>query len=348
MKYIHLITSLEMGGTETFLIQLLEHSPSNHSHEVWYFKKAGVAAEAIRRLGVPIRQISSPVQLWKALRAEKPEVLHTCLYRAHQIGRFVGRLAGVPKIISSQQSIDSWQTWPFALLDRFTLLFCDLVFVNSLAAKRLVTSRFGPFHRPVVQELYNALDPDFAGIDRQKARDVYQLPKGAIVGGTLMRLHHEKGADRIPAFADRLLTRYPHLHLFVGGVGPLELQLKAETANRSWASRLHWMGWIEDKRTFLSAFDFFWLLSREESYPQCLLEAAVVGCPWLATSVGDIPLMQKEFPAALTIEWEGEWNASFDAWFKKLPELQQQAKQLSPVIHARYSLAHMVQSFYFL
>src|SRR5205814_568047 len=48
-KIRHLITSLEGGGTENFLYQILAHSPTGYDHEVLYLKKDGVIGDRIRR-----------------------------------------------------------------------------------------------------------------------------------------------------------------------------------------------------------------------------------------------------------------------------------------------------------
>jgi glycosyltransferase involved in cell wall biosynthesis len=290
MKITHLITSLEGGGTENFLCQLLKHSPKSVSHHVLFLKKDGVFGERIRALGIPV-QAADAGTVWRALRADRPDVLHTCLYRAHQLGRVMGRLAGVPRIVSSQRAIDAWQMPWHVYLDGFTLQFCDDVIVNSSAAERLVRRRIGSHATPRVTRILNGVDLNrFKLQDRDTARRVLELPEGNTrIGGSLMRLHREKGADYILRFAKAALMKNPNLHLAVGGVGPLETTLHAASLKETWGHRLHWLGWVEDTPAFYAALDFFWSLSREESFPQSLLEASVMSIPWIAPEVGGVP-----------------------------------------------------------
>src|SRR5205085_1586108 len=98
-----------------------------------------------------------------------------------------------------------------------------------------------------------------------------------------------KGGDLIPLFAKQVLEANPNLHLLIGGRGPLENNLKEATENASWSNRLHWLGWESDGRRAMAASDFCFLLSREESFPQVLLEASALGLPWIAPGVGGIP-----------------------------------------------------------
>jgi len=290
VKIVHLITSLEGGGTENFLHQLIRYSPKNHSHEVLYLKKDGIIGDRLRQGGVSPKKITA-TQLYPVLRQKNPDVLHTLLFRANQMGRVIGRVAGVKQIISSQRSIDAWQKPWHIYLDSFTLPFCDQVVVNSSAAEALVRQRIKNHSKPCITKLLNGVDLErFSSQDRQAARQKLGLQAGNIVlGGSLMRLHAEKGADTILAFAQKSLLANPALHLVVGGIGPLEQQLRAQSALESWGNRLQWLGWVEDTPAFYAALDFFWSLSREESFPQSLLEASVMGIPWVAPDVGGVP-----------------------------------------------------------
>jgi glycosyltransferase involved in cell wall biosynthesis len=297
MKLTHLITSLKGGGTENFLDQLIRYSPENWTHQVLFLKKDGVTGDRLRQRGISPKKVTA-IQLYQELRTQKPEALHTLLYRANQLGRVIGRVAGVKRIISSQRAIDSWQKPWHVYLDSFTLPFCDDVIVNSSAAESLVRARIKNHSKPRITRIFNGVDLErFSPQDRTAARQKLQLPIEGILGGSLMRLHAEKGADRILAFAQKALQENRALHLVVGGVGPLESQLREQSKKEPWAARWHWLGWVEDTPSFYAALDFFWSLSREESFPQSLLEASVMGVPWIAPNIGGIPdLMNAKVP----------------------------------------------------
>lgn len=288
MRVCHLITSLEGGGTENFLLQLLKHAPSGVVQDVCYLKRDGVIGDAIRRLGLSPQRVS-PIALYRRWRQRPPDVVHTLLYRAHQLGRWIGRQAGVRRIVSSQRAIDAWMKPWHVAVDRWTLPYAHLVVANSGAAAELIRQRLGRPGGPDIEILHNGSDLErFERRDRETSRRALGLPERPLLGGIQLRLHSEKGADHLPALASSLLSRFPDLHLAVAGVGPLELRLKQTTRGQPWSPRLHWLGWVDDAPAFLSAVDFAWNMSREESFPQSLLDASVMGVPWAAPAVGGI------------------------------------------------------------
>lgn len=345
-KVIHLITSLGGGGTENYLHQLLSLSPASWENHVLYFGRDGVIGERIRKLGLKTTRLSDPWALCREIKEIQPDILHTCLYWAHQIGRWVGKKR--LDVVSSHQAIDIWQKPWHRWIDTFTLPWCTCVVVNSAAANELIRSRVG--HRqvqPRIVQIDNGLDfSRFQMKDRQGARQFFQLEPHMRIGGTLIRLHPEKGAEKIPALADAVLSAHADLVLMIGGTGPLEGQLRAAT--QKWGNRIRWVGWQDDTQRFLSSLDFFWLLSREESFPQALLEASGVGLPWVAPNVGSIKDLLSFGAAGLLYPREQLPAAvqSFSEMMQNLPAHTLSAQNAIPALKTRYSLDQMVASFY--
>jgi glycosyltransferase involved in cell wall biosynthesis len=347
-RIVHLITSLGGGGTENFLFQILSKTPADFDHEVFYLGKDGVNGDRVRRLGFSVKHVDHLYGFYRHLKSNPPDILHTCLYWGHQIGRVVGRTAGVPFIISSHQSIDVWQKPWHGWIDRWTLPLCNVVDINSDAAQQVLEHRLRHATRkPRFVKVENGVDfSHFQQLDRVQSRQALEIPADALVGGTLMRLHAEKGAEKIPAFARRLLNTNPKLILLVGGTGPMEAHLKHET--RDLGTRLRWMGWQEDTARFLSALDFFWLLSREESFPQALLEASAMGLPWIAPDVGGIhELVNSGACGLLSSAGSAESMATAgEMLLSDLSARSRTAREAIGKLSARYSLDVMARAFY--
>ena len=53
--------------------------------------------------------------------------------------------------------------------------------------------------------------------------------------------------------------------------------------------RVHFLGFVDNARECLKAFDIFILTSRTEGLPYVLLEAGIAELPVIATEVGGIP-----------------------------------------------------------
>ncbi len=347
-KILHLITSLEGGGTENFLHQIVTHSPPGYVHTVLYLKKEGVIGERLRRAGIDVRPAGSLLALPALISREKPRLLHTCLYSAHIVGRWLGRFTHTP-VVTSQRAIDlwqkPWQTW----LDTQTLPLSSAVIVNSHKAARVIEQRRKDRLLPDIFEVPNGVDVTlFQPKHKTEARQRYGIPQEAIVGGTLMRLHPEKGADFIPRFAEPLLKAFPQLHLLVGGTGQLARSLRDQMTGKTGAERLHWVGWQDDTPTFLSACDFFWSLSREESFPQTLVEASIMGLPWVAPDVGSVSDLIQAGAAGTLYPRLNIANAieKTSNLLAQLPDTQKKALQAIPALAQHYSLKKMVEKTY--
>jgi len=345
---IHLITSLEGGGTENFLHQMLMNSPQDLTHEVIYLKRDGPMGGRIRQLGISVQRISNPIALFFYLNRKKPDILHTLLFRAHQLGRLLGKLAGIPHIVSSQRAIDTWQKPWHRWMDQWTLQFCDGVCANSASAAQLIQNRLGKRSTLKLDIIPNGIDSArFTGSLRPLARKSWNLPESAILAGTLMRLHPEKGADFIPEFAQILLERHVNLHIVIAGVGPLESDLKRITSGRLWSNRIHWLGWMTDTPSYLSALDMFWLLSREESFPQTLLEASVMGLPWIAPDVGGIKELPIQSNAVLYSAGQPQKMVeAAEHVLGSLREYQMNASRASDTIRRNYDISETARRFY--
>jgi L-malate glycosyltransferase len=345
---VHLITSLGGGGTENFLYQVVSRAPTGCKTTVACLKTGGAVEERLRRLGADIRGTPTPWHVTRLLEETKPDLLHTCLFWGNQIGRWAGRRTRVPRIVSSQRAIHIWEKPWHRILDRWTLPWCQAVIVNSLAAQALVNKRLeGRSKVPQIIRIPNGLDfARFAPAQRAEARQRFNLPPEAVVGGTMGRLHYEKGAEKIPALAKKLLREDPRLVLLVAGIGPLENQLKMKTREES--KRIRFVGWQEDAVSFLNSLDFFWLLSREESFPQALLEASGMALPWAAPDIGDVAELKKSGAAGILYPVNDVAAAAqvCRELVTHLPEWSRKAAAARPALEAIYSLDRMSAAFY--
>ncbi|HAX61296.1 MAG TPA: glycosyl transferase, partial [Elusimicrobia bacterium] len=54
IKIFHLITSLNIGGTEKFLLTVLRNLNNKYDFSVGYLKDSGQSAEEIEKLGISV------------------------------------------------------------------------------------------------------------------------------------------------------------------------------------------------------------------------------------------------------------------------------------------------------
>lgn len=156
--------------------------------------------------------------------------------------------------------------------------------VSTPVAQRLAASFGLPFRTVAV--IPNAVevppaDPTRRARQRQLRRAGLGLSPSAPLVVFAGRLEEKKGADLLPALAERLHERLGAT-LAVLGRGPLEEQLARHPASRHSGS-LRLLGQVADVADWLLAGDVLVLPSRLEGCPLIALEAMALGCPIVAT-----------------------------------------------------------------
>jgi glycosyltransferase involved in cell wall biosynthesis len=228
--------------------------------------------------------------LWHAtrqLRAWKPDAVIGFVFQSNMLARLAGRLAGVPRIVSSfrlEQEKNDKRKWIVRLTDPLTSVstFDSQRVCDATVARRTTTrekSRVIPNAIDV-----EALDAGAAHRDETRAalglRDEFAW---LIVG----RIVHEKDHHSLLAAWLQLQREHPRPRtLLVVGDGPLRDELEALAAETGIADSVRWLGSRRDVPRLLAACDGFVLSSRTESSPNALLEAASAGRPAVATAVG--------------------------------------------------------------
>ncbi|MFW6133965.1 MAG: glycosyltransferase [Elusimicrobiota bacterium] len=274
-KIFHYITSLNIGGTERFLQDVIKETSRDYEHEVGYIKVLGKIGKELLESGVSVRKLDSIRKIYKHLKEIKPDLIHTHLYRANIMGRFAGKLAGIP-VVSSQRSIDLWKNKLYILMDRFTAGWCNKVIANSHYACRIIENREKiPVEK--IELIYTGLDSNWY-VDDAEFRKTNNI-------GFVGRLHPHKGADLLCDFARDLKQSYPEISIKIVGEGPLENEMKEDlSSNAEIVGRVEG----EELKRFYDNIDLILILSREESFPRVILEAASRGVPAVSADVGGI------------------------------------------------------------
>jgi glycosyltransferase involved in cell wall biosynthesis len=87
------------------------------------------------------------------------------------------------------------------------------------------------------------------------------------------------------------------VELVIVGDGPARASLEARAARLGIGDRIHWLGYVADRATYMEALascDLFVFPSPAEGFPKVILDAMAVGLPVVATRAGQLrPLAVK-------------------------------------------------------
>ncbi|MGH3624326.1 MAG: glycosyltransferase [Sciscionella sp.] len=323
LRVIHVIHSLAPGGAEAVLVDLAEVAEEVNL-EIAVMPLVRISDEryvrAVRSRGVPVLGLDLtsrwdprvfPLAL-TALRAWRPDIVHTHLKHADIVGAVAARRLDVPMVSTLHIGHDN----PGQLYRAKRLLAAAARL--STAARTISVSdaqrrwyldafpRADP-HR-VVTVHNGVLDPRGRSpgeFDRGTLRRSIGVPEDAVLAAQVGLCRPGKGhADLITAM--RLLGADSGVHLAIAGDGPLRAELAASA--RDVAERVHFLGYRSDVPALLEAADLVVQPSEYDALPTTLIQALAAGRPSVATEVGGIPeivtsdvgiLVRAREPAAL-------------------------------------------------
>lgn len=341
-RVFHLITSLNFGGTENFLKQIVLGLKDRYDFSVGYIKQEGITAAELRRAGISVTKLTNPWTLCRRLRTWKPALLHTHMYRANMVGRLAGKLARVPAIVSSQRSSDDWKKIYHIWLDRFTALWTAKIVANCKATRELLVRR-EHIDPSKIEVIYNGIEPDFlkSSQDRPAGRALFSFAPQDIVVGFAGRFHKEKGSHWLPEIILRATGQNPRIRFLLAGDGPEKQALVA--VSEKLKGRVILAGMRSDMTQVLSAMDIFLLPSWEESFSQSALEALAAGLPVVASDVGGLSELITQDVGVLVPRGDTQGYTQALQQLAENPQLRGPMQKAAAAKASEFSLSKMLQ-----
>ena len=250
----------------------------------------------VRRLS-PWHDLVATIRLWRMMRRERYDVVHTHSSKAGILGRIAAWLAGVPVIIHTSHGWgfncqQPWyEYWLYVWLERACArISTAIIVVGSPGRDEGLALGIGkPEQYRLIRSGIEIQAYRDARITRDEARRRLELPRDAFVIGCVGRLGEQKAPlDLLAAFLPVAKSR-PEAHLVFVGDGPLSADLEQAIARAGLTGRVHLTGLRRDVPELMRAFDVFALASRWEGLPRVFPQAMAAGLPIVATRVDGAP-----------------------------------------------------------
>lgn len=294
MKIVHVVSSLQVGGMEHFVVRLAS-AQKQEGHQVSIFAlHPGDLADEARQRNVPVTVLEDSSKALRVFRAAqfflraKPQVVHahnqTSLHYA-VLGKRICRATVV--MTNHGQGLGSSRTPSASEWSQTDAV----VGVSNAVADRMDRSALGAKLRTI----YNGVA--FSPPQRSRAQVLEELgiPEGRTVAVIVARIDRLKGHETLLAAIGLLREANLSLTVLIAGDGAQRAERERQASELGLGQEMvRFLGFRSDVPDLLAASDFFLLPSLTEGLPLSVLEAMSHGIPTIATNVGGIPELISE------------------------------------------------------
>lgn len=296
---IHVLFTLDMGGLETFVVNLAKkHDRARYNVSVCCFREGGVLRRELETAGIPVYTVNKregidytlTFRLARLFREKNIDVVHTHNPMPWFYGAVAARIAGVGTVVHTEHSGLFPDRKKLLWAERHLAGITDTVISDSMA----VTERLIQAGRITPEKICTILN----GIDLERydtanagedARSPLGLGPDAFVIGSVARLEPVKDhATLLEGF--RLFSAgAPGAVLLLAGDGSMAGALKSMARKLGMKKNVVFLGTRKDVPDILKAVDVFAMTSLSEGLSLSVIEAMAARRPVIATRVGGNP-----------------------------------------------------------
>jgi len=309
LKIFHITGNTAYGGTTFYSKSLVEkaiqdgcevHYETSQAEVVEEYKDLPAKIVSIPELDRPLHPIKDFItifKLYRYIKKEKFDIVHSHTSKGGFVGRIAARLAGAKAVVHTVQGFAFHEhsgilaTFFYKTLEQFAGLFCNaMIFVNTHDLDFAIEKNIIPKEKTNL--IYNGVAPKKVQVSeeerqvaRQQIREEFALPQDAFIVGSIARLSPQKGISYLIDAIPPLFAKYENLYFLVVGTGILEKELHEQAKKLNIGERLIFAGYRTDNTRLLNSLDVYILPSLWEGFSLSLLEAMAVELPIVTTSI---------------------------------------------------------------
>jgi glycosyltransferase involved in cell wall biosynthesis len=327
-KVIHIITRFDKGGSaENTFLTALELNKERYTvilikglaNESNLDEKESTAVnknlETLQENGIFITTIPSLVRnlnplkdcmaffsLWKIMKTERPDIVHTHTSKAGFLGRWAAYFAGVPIVIHTPHGhvfhsyFNPVITKIFIVAERISSVITDKIITltererdEHIHEKIAPAEKFVTIPSGVSLERFNNIR-----VDIKEKRGELGIPDDAFVIGTVGRLVPIKGHQYLISALPGIIKKFPRTVLLLVGDGHLKPKLEEQAKSLNIRDYIIFCGWRHDIPEVITLFDILVFPSLNEGMGRVLIEGMALGKPIIASDVGGIKNLIKK------------------------------------------------------
>ncbi len=354
INLLYVITKLELGGAQKQLLSLISRIDKERFSPFLFTAGDGLLvaeAQSIENLKIkksrflerpinPFKDILALIEIYRFIKKNKIEIVHTHSSKAGILGRWAARLAKVKFILHTVHSWSFNDYQPllvrgfFIWLEKLTAKFTyKLIVVSDHDKQKGLQNRIGDerkYHLIRYGINYNEFNTS------NNIRKKLGIDNNDLVVGMVSCFKPQKSPLDFIKLASLINQLLPDLEVkfLLTGDGILLRQIEKLIFEFGLQQKVILAGWRKDIPEILSAIDIFVLTSSWEGLPVSVLEAMAASKPVVATYTGGISEIIVEGETGFLVP-----RRSPDKMAEKLiPLLKDEDLQKSIGLQARHSL----------
>ena len=319
IKIAHIITRLIVGGAqENTLLSVIELQKKKE-YDVTLISGPTIGPEGnlydqIKAYGVNLRIIShlgreisiwadlyALIQLYRLIKQERYDIIHTHSSKAGIMGRIAAYYAGVSCIIHTIHGLpfhcyqSDWLNGLYIMMEKIAGRYCHCIVTvaHAMSQKAIYAGIAAPekFHT-----VYSGMDLDLflkPSVDEKSLKQKLGIPPDTYVIGKIARLFHLKGHDMLLRIAPFIKRRYDNVIFLLIGGGILEQELRRRIKLLGMEKNFIFTGLVtpEEIPGFISIMDIVVHLSLREGLARVIPQAFAVGKPVITYALDGAPEM---------------------------------------------------------
>lgn len=300
IKVLHVVLSMETGGLENGIVNLINHSDqSKFEVDVLCLRSRGELADRITN---PLTKvlfdgnsnpsiISSCRKVVAACKDNHYQIVHSHGFSTMLAIYLSSLFIDIPTLINGEHGTLYFDSLKKRFIQKFLFKKMDINLTVSTKLKKDILEKFKLTYDNFLP-IINGVDTNkfsFNESSNYKLRQSLNIPINSIVIGSVGRLVPGKNYKSLIIAFREISKKISNVHLVLAGDGP-EYEMLSHIIDDSGLNQsIHLLGRRSDIPSILCCFDLFVLPSKSEGLSNTLLEAMSTNLPVIACDVGGNP-----------------------------------------------------------
>jgi len=302
IKVCHIITMLELGGAQENTLYTCRHLNKDKFDVILIAGQGGILdkqtigiktffVKTLVRQISPIKDIIAIKKIYKILKKEKPDIVHTHSSKAGILGRWAAHFAKVPTIIHTFHGFgfNDFQPYPvkmaYVLAEQRTAKITDkFIAVSYDNIEKGLKNKIGTRDQYTVIRSGIKLQEYQTAVDVARKKKELGITNEPVVGMIACFKNQKAPLDFIKT-AELVCEKNPNTKFVLVGDGVLRAQIENEIEKLNLKNNVILTGWRNDIPELIKIFDVSVLTSLWEGLPKVVVQSMAAGVPVVATYI---------------------------------------------------------------